>query len=390
MSVELEGETNVMISRSSIFFAFASVFALAANVAACSETNPAPAQPLVKVPEVPNSVSVDALCDLAAQIKCAGATGCCGAKSPYGSVDECVAAQSTCSERLATVTSSALYADGTISYDGAAAAATLKTIAAATSNCETAQPAFDLDAVFVGSLGMGQDCSPKDKSGVSRLACANGLVCDVLDNDDGSVSGTCDVAVAPDVGNDEFTPETESTVEKLYCEATEMQPPSNNVIVPGALSINTDNSSNAGTTADVTLHFIQKSQTTEYYCTITGGIAKNTTAVCSSLSTRTWATASTIDQFFVEMNATDGLAVDSVAVCTSYENGSCTTNTSFKAGTFDGSGSMLNDRIEWAFGAFDDGFDTFWVDKDQNGDCTMGKVNFNDDNTVSCSTHKHN
>lgn len=346
--------------------------------------------PLADLPEVRSAVALDDLCDLASELRCAGAVGCC-AESPYASVDECLAA-SSCEELVDSVTGSELFADGTISYDPDAAADLLAELAEATESCGTESAAPDLGAVFVGRRGEGEDCSPRDASEAHRLACAPGLACIVHDDEaDGTRTGTCERPEASYTAEQDG-PEPEPTVEALYCAAPpERISPRASTIVPTALSLNTENTTNAGTSANVTLHFIQDGKTTEYYCTITGGISKNQTKICTNVQTRTWGSAPSNDLFYVENQSNDGLAVDSVAVCLADDGSACTsTSSSFKAGTFDnGNTSMLESTIVWAFGMFDDGYDYFWVDGNSNGNCNMAKIKFDDDNTVNCSSHSH-
>jgi hypothetical protein len=376
-----------MNSRTSLF-AFALTLVMGAVACSSDPQSPAPVEPLVDVPEVPNSVGVDALCDLAAEVRCAGATGCCGSKPAFGSVEECLAAQLACAGQLKTITDNALYGAGTVKYDPAAAGAKLREIAESTSNCLVDAPNFDINEFFVGSLAAGADCSPKDQSGVSRLSCAPGLVCNVVENDSGVATGKCEAVNDSAATNDEFTPAA-PVAEDAYCAAPpEMIPPDNADIVPTALSLNSRSGSDSGSTATITLHFIQKGKTTEYFCSI-GGIGSDTTKICTSPSTRTWSSAPANDLFYVENDSDDGLQVDSVAVCSAHDGTSCT-STNFTAGTFDsGNTSMLRNKITWAFAAFDDGYGSFWVDANGSGDCTMAKINFNDDNTVTCSDHAH-
>jgi len=172
--------------------------------------------PLAELPEVRSAVGLDELCDLATEIHCAGAVGCCEAESPYGSVDECMAAAS-CEDRLAAIRGSFLFADGIVSYDASAATTLLADLADATSHCGTESPALAFEAVFVGTLSEGEDCSPRDGSGAHLLACAPGLAC-VLYGDDGPGASlyTCERA---EVYTAEPA-EPEPTVEARYCAAS--------------------------------------------------------------------------------------------------------------------------------------------------------------------------
>jgi hypothetical protein len=348
----------------------------------------------VDVPEVRASVAIDELCELANELRCAGAMGCCEADAPYGSAEECLAASTSCESLIAEVTGSELFVDGTISYDAELAASVLQAAADSTAGCGTEAPMPELNSLFTGSLGEGEDCTPRDNSGAHMLACAPGLACVVDEDIEGveGVFGSCEhLDVQPVAADDDSDSDADSmTGGDLYCAAPEQPSPPSNATVPVGLSINVWNDSGAaGTNNTVYLHFINKNTTTEYYCTIAGGLDPNETKVCTNIQTRTYNGTPSNNLFWVETNGNDGLKVDSFAVCTSLKNNNTQCNgTAFTTGTFDnGDTSMLSSVKIWAFGMFDDGYDAFWVDGSGNGSCSGAKINLGDDNTVTCGTH---
>ncbi|EDM75597.1 hypothetical protein PPSIR1_00100 [Plesiocystis pacifica SIR-1] len=340
----------------------------------------------IEVPEVRAAVALDELCELSNELRCAGAMGCCDADAPFGTMDECLDAGASCEDTLAEVLGSELYTSGAIVYDPEFAAGVLSAAANATAECGTQAAIPDLGELFTGTRGEGEDCSPASFGEAHRMVCAAGLSCFVDDDEDADMAvGTC---LPLDFDHDE-SEDAPPSVEALYCSApAELSPPSNGV-VPVGLSVNAYNSTHSGTNSDVVLHFINKSETTEYYCTIKGGVDSNETKICSNIKTRTYNGVPSNNLFWVETFGSDGFGVDSVAVCTSL-NGSGTQcdGTTHTAGTFDtGNSSMLEKRITWAFGMFDDGFDRIWLDSDSNGNCNTAKINLNNDNTVTCGTH---
>lgn len=346
--------------------------------------------PQVEVPEVREFVESAELCQLAAEIRCAGAMECCPSGEVFASTDECLAS-SSCQDTLDALVGSEMYADGTLVYDAEAAAAALKATAETTASCAVEAPQADLANVFVGTLGEGDDCTPRDDSEAHWLACAAGLQC-VVDFDEatGIETGSCQRL--------DFTPSDEDapidqafSAEELYCEApTKLTPPSN-PWVPVGLSVNVPwphSNPNGGTSADITLRYIGDGRTTEYYCTIYGGIEPGETKICSNMQTRTWSNPPSNDLFYVEMDSNDGLLVDSVAVCSSLDNsGTQCGSTYVTGGTFDnGDTSMLvNSTYVWE--EADTMYKWFWVDGNGHGNCIKAKIKLDDDNRTNCSVH---
>ena len=346
----------------------------------------------VEVPEVRAAVELDELCELANELRCAGAMGCCEADAPFGSIEACLASSSSCEATIAEITTSDLYLDGTLSYDAELAATALQAAADATSECGSAAAMPELDTFFVGRRGEGEDCSPQVKGDTHLLSCAPGLHCAIEEDleDVEGVHGSCEPVEiqVPALVDDEDADHEGS--DELYCAGLEQPAAPSNASVPEGLSIRVwDDSGAAGTNNTVYLHFINKNTTTEYYCTITGGLDPDEEKVCTNIQTRTYNGTPSNNLFWVETNGNDGLKVDSFAVCTSLKNNDTKCDgTAFTTGTFDnGTTSMLSSKKVWAFGMFDDGYDAFWVDGSGNGSCSGAKINLSDDNTVTCGSH---
>jgi hypothetical protein len=351
-------------------------------------------EPLDRLPEIADSVAIEDVCALAAEVRCAGTLGCCDAELPYGSVDECVAEWS-CEEAVDSITSSAAFAEGVVRYDAEAAAQALGAWADASANCGLDARAPELDALFVGQLDEGEDCSPRDQSGAHMLSCAPGLACVLRDNEQtGTTTGTCEREDAVDSSTaDEPGPAIGRSTEDLYCALPAQDSASFRGFysdgIPTCLRVKTSDVTNAGAHVPITLHYIGQGETTEYYCTIPNGVGRNETAWCADLKTRTWASPASHGYYFVQNDTNNGLRVTRVDIGDVSPDGTtCSYSVAFDY--FDnGNTAMLGDSIQWYWGLFDDGYYDFWVDGDNNGNCNMARIDLSDDNTVTCADSNH-
>lgn len=386
-----------MNTRFSIFRS-ASIVAAAMGTLAlsgCSEADPVNPAPdsKVEVPTIEGAVAGDKFCDLATQIDCAGAVGCCtDASEAYTSVAEC-AAESRCADGLGKVLESPLLQDGTITYDAAAAGDYLRAMASRVASCET--PAADIakPIFLVGSRDEGADCSPQGQDQANLFTCKANLQCTLSDDPaTGAQVGVCaKIPAAPTNGAVGDTCASEEDCQSGPCasgkcaldtsyacnQPEEITVPANTD--PTQLYIKTHDSDSAGTTGTVTLKYI--SGTSEYSCEVTP-TNKNTEYTCTPTKT-TLATSGS--SFYISMTSTDGVRISTV--CARYQATPSSPWTAVDcAGTFFdyGTNEAWSEGCTWDPDVWGFWCSNVWLDNDGHGDCKTLKVNWDNDNYTNC------
>ncbi|MEZ4453700.1 MAG: hypothetical protein R3B09_29870 [Nannocystaceae bacterium] len=372
-------------------------FAALALVASCASPEP---ESKVDVPEVKGAVLAADFCDLADEISCAGALGCC-ADPEFSGIDECVQ-NSLCADGLGAVLTSQAVADGAVKYDSEAAGEYLRTLASVTSSCgghpaELARPTF-----LYGARGVGEDCSPADGDPSNTFSCASGLQCDVkVDPDTKIPVGTCtEISAATPPGAEGAACSSgedcnsgtctngacEADLESQYCinKPLPEAPPSN--ATPTHLYIDLSGS-NSGTTGNITIAY---SKSNVYYeCTITDTLSDGQEKVCAV--SKTGVANGPAAQFFdIEMNSSDGARIDTVCACSEANTSTnkCTSEIEC-AGTFNKAGTS---KPSWCSDAsfnvwlWANACKKIWLDSNGNGNCTHFEIDADDDNNITCES----
>jgi hypothetical protein len=376
----------------------AAILCAGLSAAGCSGDDPGPVEPapLVDVPEINGAVAADDFCDLASQIHCAGALGCCsGDEKAFANVEECIQ-QSSCAKDFGDVLASSLVKGGTLVYDADAAGDHLRALASKVSQCGASTEATSRPTYLIGSREQGADCSPQGGDRTNTLTCKPGLECALtVDIPTGVEKGTCmsasspasDVGVACASGEDcssgvctaaKCAAEPDTTSE--YCAAPpEETAPSN--ATPTKMYIRVHGNDNSGSGGDVTLTYANGGK--YYECTITDSLADNAEKTCT-ITTQGTVTNSNSELFWVAMPGNDGLRIDTICAYGT-ENGAdfaieCVGEV-FDPGNNNSWSENCGAWIPWENGQY---CGSFWLDGDGHGNCNEFQINSYNSNYTIC------
>lgn len=371
--------------------------ALALAVVACAGSEP---ESRVDVPEVKGAVLAEDFCDLADQISCAGAVGCCS-DPEFSGVDECMQ-KSLCGDGLGALLVSQAIADGTVVYDAEAAGEYLEQLASATSSCDAHPAELARPTFLYGSRGVGEDCTPADGDPSNAFSCAQGLECDVkFDPNTDAPVGTCveiSAALPPGAAGAACSTGEEcksgscsngacdADLETQYCISPPRPeaPPTN--ATPTHLYIDL-NGGSSGTSGNITVTYSDNNQ--YYRCTITDTLSDGQEKVCAVTSTGT-ASGDSGKFFDLDMNSNDGARIDTVCACSAANTSTnkCTSEIEC-AGTFNKAGTS---KPGWCADAsfnvwlWANACKKIWLDGDGNGSCTSFEIDSDNNNNITCES----